>query len=251
MESMRSSAAIFTCGSVVAVYVGAACARFEAEEVPIRDAGAEAQVADAATTPDASDAASDAGCPYPSCGAATCVFEQFQTSCGQWAPLGDTDPSVVKECRNGKLILKAKNTLDARAQATYALPAAYSSLRVGARVLVNDWDGASLLTYAIGVKELATVEADYNSSFDQLTLRLCRDTACDDAGKWVGTGAKREHAIVVTATSSEVRLEVDCTPAGKLAPIELATKVAFGAQFGHNDASPIDGTLDDFILDVR
>lgn len=250
---MRRPAALLACACVLAVYAGTACAKFEAETLPVGDAGSDAQAPDAAIVIDASADAADAGCSYPSCaGAVTCVSEQFQSGCGAFALNGDSDAMVTKTCTGGKVTLKADGTYDARAEATYVLPTApYTSVRVGTRVVINDWDGEALLAYAIGVNELATIKAEYNDSFKQLTLRLCRAGACDDSNRYIGPLDKQPRAIVIIATKDDVKLEVDCKPAGSLKGIELATKVPLGVRFGHNDANPIDGTLDDVLVDVR
>jgi hypothetical protein len=191
------------------------------------------------------DADSAAACSSASCADAgdTCVVRDFQ-SCGSEVDFqGDiTNATVMKECKDGKLHLAAKYTLDIFAELTFTTPDKYEAVHVAALLAVVDWNAGRVLRVSVG----GTVVGEIQTTTDAMgrTFSFCSNGDCGT--ELFRTKAGEAHQLELDITRTSVALRVDCKPfATRATMVDLGMKTTVSVSFGRLDANPIDGTLDD------
>ena len=157
---------------------------------------------------------------------------------------------VVGECTGGKAHVAADGTLDIRAELAVETPGQYDAVRVSARIAVKDWDGGPALTVQLDRTVIAVIRA-VKAASGRPRFSLC-DAAGTCANQTFDANVDEEHTFALDITSASVTLSVDCVSlASYPANISLATRAGLLVDFGHTDAAPIDGTIDDLSVSYR
>ena len=201
---------------------------------------------------DGADAA--AACVLEPCADAgpSCSVHDFAKGCGsEFGFSGNTDmPGVIGTCAGGKAHIAADGTLDIIAELAAQTPGQYDAVRVSARIAVKDWDGGRLLTVQIDRQYVVELRAVLAAS-GRPRFSLC-DASGTCAAQTFDANADQEHTFVLDITRTSVALSVDCAPLATFnATIGLTPRAGLVVDFGHTDAEPIDGTLDDLSVSFR
>lgn len=240
------AAAISVLVVVVAVVVGvtSACASFGAagEDPSAADAGGDAPGPDGGA------------CAAPTCaeaGVSCRAFDFAGPDCPADCDFGGdlANPSVIHECTTGKLHIAADGTLDivATLPASQTPSVAYR-VRVGARVGIKLWDGASLLRLFVADKAAFVLEATRQPS-GAYALTLCDGAGTNCQPRPPTVAPDEEHLVVVDVTPSGITASLDCAPFATLPAVALPLKSTLDLVFGRPGAEPaFDGTLDDVTL---
>jgi len=234
--------------ALVAIVACAACGSFGAAESA--DAGAgEAGLSEAGAGAEAA-----AACLPDTCADAgpSCSVHDFANGCGNaFGFVGDTKMAgVVGMCTaEGKARVAADDTLDITAELGATTPGLYESIRVSARIGVKVWDGRRALTIELDRVTIAEIDVVMAPS-GRPVFNQC--SAGDCAGQGFEANVGEEHLFAFDITSTSVSLSVDCVPfSTRPANIDLAPMVNLLVKFGHTDAQPIDGTIDDVGISFR
>jgi hypothetical protein len=220
--------------------VAASCASFEPSR-EADDAGA-----NDSSAPDAGD--SNAACPAETCdGRTQCTLYDFTNGCGDWTTGGDGE---VHECTNGKLRIKAANTLDSTAMVTLPTPSGGYTIHIAARIAFTDWDGGHAFRVRLNGETYVLLTADRTIG-DTVQVKLCRSDTFDCAPIVRPLSIGAEHLLVVEMTTTGILAFVDCDALGKVGQAPLPPSGNLELTFGKNDGAPIEGTLDDVVVQYR
>ncbi len=181
----------------------------------------------------------------------SCTLHDFASGCGDSFTFSGNvgDKGVVGECTGGKAHVAARNTLDSMAELALKTPGQYDAIRVSARIAVTEWDGGRVLTVMLDGVKVGVLQAVQGASGTP-RFTLCSQGACEQEA-FNASGAE-EHLFVLDITSASVALSVDCVPvATHPAKTVLNPGAPLLVDFGHPDAMPIDGTLDDLAVSYR
>ena len=237
----------------------AACTPFAGATTEL-DGGANANGTDAGSASGeagvAPDAASLAGaaptCSGETCGnRSSCSSFDFEGACPEdWTLSGDSSPNVTRECKDGKLHIAADGTLDVTASLDIDVPSGASKSRVSVLAAAKRWDGRSFLHLRVGDEKLFEIRAEQLGS-DTIRYRLCEDASCT-TGVTFEAAAGQERRLTFDVTETVITLSVDCEsypPRPRPETDSESNKATL--VFGHTDAEPIDGTIDDVLIDFE
>lgn len=250
MESVRKSA------GVLAIVI-AACTPFASSSSEPNgsgdggdDAGAVSLDASGIVDADAAPLVDAAVCSPERCnGRRNCRSYDFEAeNCPtDWEQAGDLENNVLMDCVTGKLRVAAGGTLDITASLPLQPLPESTRGRISMLVAADNWDGGPFVRLFHGDTPIVELWARMHA--DKVVYRWCADEECTQGETF--EAARREERLVTIELSlvpPTISLSVDCTRLGsRQATMELLstdTKLVFG----HNDASPIDGTLDDVVV---
>jgi hypothetical protein len=224
-------------GTCVALFVLAACGSFKADE-----SGADSGTA----AGDAGDAA--AACVAETCAGAgpSCFYDDFGSGCSNVTFSGDTGNDVAGECKDGKLHVLAKNTLDMTAEITHSTPDTYDSIRISMSLALADWQLGRVLRLTLEGAPVAELDVAKAKS-GNLSFTLCGSATSGCAAEAFEAAPAEAHRFTFDVTAKSVSVSVDCKPlAIRTLAVKLGPRANVGVGFGKPDADPvIDGTLDD------
>jgi hypothetical protein len=116
---------------------------------------------------------------------------------------------------------------------------------------VKEWDAGRLLTIQIDRQYVAEIRA-VNAASGKPRFSLCDPNGGTCAQQTFDANGDEEHTFVLDITRTSVALSVDCAPLATFqATVGLTPRTGLLVDFGHNDADPIDGTLDDLSVSFR
>jgi hypothetical protein len=191
----------------------------------------------------------DAGaCPAPTCEGQQMECHAYDfagPACpADWDYVGDPMPPVVQSCASGKLHVAAQDTLDATAALFLEAPILAYSIHVSARIGVTAWDTGPVLTLQVGAQAPFMLVATPAPAND-IRHDLCHAGGCTATFE---AGAGEEHLFELDITTAGTTARVGCNPFGTTPSVPLPTNATLILEFGHADANPIDGTLDDVVV---
>jgi hypothetical protein len=226
------------------LFVGGACDAFRGEQTTDAPSGA----------PDAGvDAAPDAAtCQLPKCSAQqpSCRAYSFDANPCDGVTYSGDSKGVTHDCTGGKLHVAADGTLDDVAHVVVDSPQTFTGIRVGMKLAVNAWDKDGVVVEITTGGRTAAVLTSVSNADGNYQIKLCDRigsgvVGCENA---FVARPKSEHALLFTITTTELRLDVDCVAAVSGQPEKPATNANVEVIFGKTDAQPIDGTIDDLVV---
>jgi hypothetical protein len=188
-------------------------------------------------------------CAPPTCEGqpGTCFAQAFAGPVcpSDWHFSGDPLTDVLAECTDGKLHIVASGTLDLTASYSLPTPMEAYSIRIAARMAVTLWDYGTLLTVAIGGVPAFFINASANQT-SPVTFSLC--STPNDCSATFEAVRGEEHLFQFEITDTGTAVTIDCAPWGHTPSVELVRDSSMSVDFGHWQADPIDGTLDDVVV---
>ncbi len=235
---------------VAATLAAAACVTFRSGST---DDGADASADGSGSTPGACAESCEAG-------DLECRFDDFDGGCGDWSvsvPDYDLQHGAIGRCDGGDVYVHAADTFDVTASLSITTPSRPYSAHVSAKIGVSDWDDAPVLAVEIGNRVATWIGVTEGLDGVSMGYHLCGPELPDgglgacDAHEFKARKGDPPHEFVIDLTPSSTTLTFDCGDKTSVPAAPLPPGVDFDVVFGHIDGNPIDGTLDDVLVQFR